>query len=209
MFLSHSGAQKDFVKQLCIDLERCDRYPFYAKRKSSLPIGEPFPQLIFKAIQQCQVGVLVLSEEFFTKTKWPMVELVAMVKEFKKPTSNIKIIPVFYRISREKWLDPKNRAQWILQWEEWASQDKRIKIEEWKEALEILKPIKSLIMDNGKVNLRKKIEDSVCMLVHPERRLDDFHVHPKTKLRLCQVFEKQPYVEFSFCCKSFKGFIRH
>lgn len=173
-----------------MDLEAYDRYPFYAKRRSSLPIGEPFPQLIFDAIQQCQVGVLVLSKEFFTKAKWPMVELVEMVKELKKPASSIKIIPVFYRISREKWLDPTNRAQWISQWEKWASQDGRIKIEEWKEALEILKPILGLIMTNGEVDLRKQIVQAVCKLVDSETRLNDSYI--QGRLRLCQVFEIKP-----------------
>ncbi|KAG0620243.1 hypothetical protein M758_4G201100 [Ceratodon purpureus] len=64
IFLSHSGAQKDFVEQLCIDLEGCDRYPFFDKRQCSLPIGEEFPKLIFDAIRQCQVGVVILSEDF-------------------------------------------------------------------------------------------------------------------------------------------------
>ena len=31
VFLSHSGAQKDFVEQLCVDLQRLDRYPFIDK----------------------------------------------------------------------------------------------------------------------------------------------------------------------------------
>ena len=75
VFLSHSGVQKDFVEQLCVDLERCDIYPFFDKRQRSLPIGEEFPNLIFEAIGQCEVGVLVFLEEFFCETKWPMLEL--------------------------------------------------------------------------------------------------------------------------------------
>ncbi|KAG0615814.1 hypothetical protein M758_5G068900 [Ceratodon purpureus] len=185
VFLSYSGAQKDFVEQLCVDLERCDRYPFYAKRKSSLPIGEAYPQLIFNAIQQCEVGVLVLSKEFFTNARWPMVELVAMVKELKKPNPIIKIIPVFCCISREDWLDIENRTAWVLRWNEWASNDTRINIDEWKEALEILKTINSIINTSGEVDLREKIVDAVCALVDPETKLNDSHVQGKS--RLCKV----------------------
>jgi hypothetical protein len=72
-----------------VDLEQCDRYPFFDKRWDSLPIGRNFPKLIFEAIEQCEVGVVVLSKEFFTRSKWPMLELAAMVKR-----SKIVIIPV-------------------------------------------------------------------------------------------------------------------
>ena len=94
VFLSHSSAQKGFVEQLCVDLERCDRHPFFDKRHSSLPFGANFPQLIFQAIQQCQVGVLVLSQDYFTCTKWPMLELVAMAK-FKLQNPHFIILPIF------------------------------------------------------------------------------------------------------------------
>jgi hypothetical protein len=34
-----------------------------------LPIGCDLPRSIVKAIEQCQVAVVVLSEEFFSRTK--------------------------------------------------------------------------------------------------------------------------------------------
>ena len=69
------------MEQLCVDLERYDRYLFFDKLCNSLPIGEKFPKLIFDAIEQCEVGVLILSKEIFIKSKWPMLELDAMVKK--------------------------------------------------------------------------------------------------------------------------------
>ncbi|KAG0603715.1 hypothetical protein M758_10G115900 [Ceratodon purpureus] len=185
VFLSHSGAQKDFVEQLCLDIERCDRHPFFDKRRSSLPIGEKFPPLIFDAIRQCHAGVLVLSKEFFSKTKWPMLELVAMVRELKSPNSRLKLIPVFYKLSREEWLDDENRLEWFAQWKEWASVDERICIEEWKKALDVLKSINSLMMRDGEVHLRREIVDAVCKLVLPETRWDDSHVQGRS--RLCEI----------------------
>lgn len=68
MFLNHIGAQKSFVEQLCVDLERCDRYPFFDTRRYSLPYGENFPNLIFEAIEHCEVGVVILSEEYFIRS---------------------------------------------------------------------------------------------------------------------------------------------
>ena len=73
VFLSHSGSQKAFVEHLCVQLERCYRFPFLHKRRESLPIGENFPRHIFDAIRQCHVGVVI-----FFSSKWPMMELVAM-----------------------------------------------------------------------------------------------------------------------------------
>ncbi|KAG0590564.1 hypothetical protein KC19_1G109900 [Ceratodon purpureus] len=110
VFLSHSGAQKAFVEHLCLELEAHCRYPFFDKRHNSLPIGENFPQHIFDAIQQCYVGVVILSEEFFT-SKWPMMELMAMVEEIGKRKSNLKIFPVFFGTTLKEFDNPINQAR--------------------------------------------------------------------------------------------------
>ena len=73
IFLSHSGAQKDFVEELCGDLERHYHFPFFDRRPSCLPKGDRFPELILKAPQQCEMAVVVVSKDYFT-SKWPMIE---------------------------------------------------------------------------------------------------------------------------------------
>ena len=70
IFLSHSGAQKDFVEYLCGELEKHHHFPFFDKRSSSLPKGDRFPELILKAAQECQMAIVVISEEYFL-LKWP------------------------------------------------------------------------------------------------------------------------------------------
>ena len=182
--------QKDFVEHLCKELERHDRYPFFDKRETSLPHGEAFPNLIFDAIRQCQVGVVVLSEEFFTRTKWPMLELVAMVKEREKngdEESCPKIIPIYYFISLQQCRDPKTHSRWVKQWEAWAKCDKRINIEEWKKVLRIFGQIKGVIKDDGmdEGKCRDRIVNVICGLVLPEIKWDDSHV--EGRLRLCKV----------------------
>lgn len=117
IFLSHSGAQKSFVEQLCVDLERCDRHPFLDKRRESLPIGSEFPSLIFQAIEQCLVGVVILSHEFFT-SKWPMLELVAMTN-FKKRKPDYVIMPVLLGISLSECQDSDNHRKWLSEWRTW------------------------------------------------------------------------------------------
>ncbi|KAG0559594.1 hypothetical protein KC19_10G116800 [Ceratodon purpureus] len=114
-----------------------------------------------------------------------MLELVAMVRELKSPNSRLKLIPVFYKLSREEWLDHENRSKWIAQWKEWASVDKSICIEEWKKALDALKSINSLMMRDGEVHLHREIVDAVCKIVLPETRWDDSHVQGRS--RLCEI----------------------
>lgn len=186
VFLSHSGAQKAFVEQLCVDLERCDRYPFFDKRRDSLGIGEHFPNLIFQAIQQCQVGVLILSEEFFTRTKWPMLEMAAMV-ESKTLNPELVIMPVFLSISREQCRNGDNHRRWVSLWLEWARKDPRINVTKWKAALSLFGPTNALVYNDsvGEVKFREEIVEAICERVRPETRWDDSHVQGRT--RFCKV----------------------
>ena len=47
IFMSHSGAQKNFVEQLCEDLIRAKQAPFFDKRPDSLPKGEKLHNSFF------------------------------------------------------------------------------------------------------------------------------------------------------------------
>ncbi|KAG0600756.1 hypothetical protein M758_11G058300 [Ceratodon purpureus] len=190
IFLSHSGVQKDFVEQLCVDLERWDRYPFFDKRPDSLPIGENFPHHIFAAIKQCQVGIVILSEDFFTRSKWPMIELVAMVKEARTRVLSFKIIPVFLSISLDEFCNPTKRKEWVSCWQELAMKDKRVNVEEWEEALRYLQPVNSMVYDKlGEVKFRRAIVEEICKVVLPRTRLEDSYIQGKS--RLCKVIQEK------------------
>ncbi|KAG0586685.1 hypothetical protein KC19_2G108800 [Ceratodon purpureus] len=186
IFLSHSGAQKNLVEQLCVDLESCNRSVFFDKRSDSLPKGEPFPQHIFKAIQECQVGVVVLSEEFFS-SKWPMLELVAMSKRMRLGNSRLKIMPIFLSISPIECRDVRNHGRWLSTWCEWAQEDKRMDIEEWKEALKLLGRMNGFVykVGLGEVKFRKEIVKEICKVVSPTTTWDDSHVEGRS--RLCKI----------------------
>ena len=169
-----------------MDLESFNRYPFFDKRSDSLPKGELFPQHIFKAIQQCQVGVVVLSEEFFC-SKWPMLELVEMFKTKKLNNRELKFMPIFLSISPNECCSRANRERWLSMWREWSQEDNRIKIEEWVEALKLLGPTNGFVykVGLGEVKFRKKIVKEICKVVPPSVVWDDFHVQGRS--RLCQV----------------------
>ena len=140
-------------------------YPFFDQRQDSLPPGENIPTLIFDAVKKCRVGVVILSEEYFTRTKWPMLELVAMVNS-KLENTELIIIPVFLGISREQCRDVMNQRRWKGVWDGWASFDSRIDVEEWLRALEIFGPTKGICFDGlSEVKCRQEIVDAIRRLV--------------------------------------------
>jgi hypothetical protein len=167
--------------QLNEDFKACDRYPFFDMEDYSLPIGEVFPPHIFEAIQQCVVGVVVLSEEFFTCSHWPMTELVEMVK-FKK-----KIVPIFLGVSPKDLKQKDTLACWISQWEAWKKFNNRLDIGEWKEALKELKRVSGLVYKHGEgiIKFRRDIVKAINKIVPAWSRWDDTHV--QGKLHLCKV----------------------
>ena len=64
VYLSHSGAQKRFTEILCDDLERHDiQFPISEPRTVKLSTDK-YHRIILDAIKQCQVGVLIISEDF-------------------------------------------------------------------------------------------------------------------------------------------------
>ncbi|KAG0582701.1 hypothetical protein KC19_3G078300 [Ceratodon purpureus] len=195
IFLSHSGAQKGFVEELCVQLEAIHRFPFFDKRTDSLPWGESFPDAIFRAAKQCQVAVVVLSDEFFM-SKWPMLELVAFMEARKSGANEgLKILPLFFKISLKDLKDATRRERWFSSWEDIARKDGRIKLRDWKDALEQLprfngfeyvKQGESLYEEESSLKAyRDKVVDALCKMVQP----DVLRGNPNDiqgRLRICQ-----------------------
>lgn len=188
IFLSHSGAQKNFVEDLCVQLENVNRFPFFDQRIDSLPLGERFPDAIFRAAKQCQVAVAVLSEEFFT-SKWPMLELVAFMEEQKLGVNKgLKILPLFFKISLTELKDSTRRNKWFSLWEGWARADGRIKIDRWKYALEELPKFNGIgyvEQGEGDSSYRNKVAEALCELVQPDVRWGNAG-DVQGRLRICR-----------------------
>jgi hypothetical protein len=162
IFLSHSGAQKNFVEQLYEDLGRAKQTPFFDKRPDSLPKGEKFAQLIFQAARQCELAVVVVSEEYFSRSKWPMLELVAFVQ-----ARHCVILPLFFGLSCNEFSDVKRRQLWFKRWDEWAQEDARIRVDVWKEALKELDRRNGLEYAEalGEVTFRREVVATACSIV--------------------------------------------
>ena len=187
IFLSHSGAQKEFVEQLCKDLESRRRFPFYDRRPSSLPKGERFPDLIKAAVAQCEMMVVVVSEEYFT-SKWPMIELNGFVQASKGKDNSKKILPLFYGLNVKEFFDSDRQKKWFTKWEEMAKDDKRIDVDEWKESLKWLGSSNGFVYDQSSklvVVYREKIVSTICKAITSDIKYDESHVQGRSKL--CQV----------------------
>ena len=186
VFLSHSGAQKDFVEQLCVDLERVSYNPFFDRRPASLEKGATFPGPLFDAIRKCWLFVLVLSEDFFTETKWPMMELAAAVAA-QSENPNLKLLPLFFKISVPEFKAEERRANWFECWTDWASKTSRIDVTKWKEALKVVEVWNGIpfTAGMGEVAYRKLIVETVCRIC-PNSVFDVSGVVGRE--RFCQVF---------------------
>ncbi|KAG0607590.1 hypothetical protein M758_8G040700 [Ceratodon purpureus] len=151
IFLSHSGAQKVFVKQLYEELTR--RYDgqhrvFYDEY--SIKHGESISSTIMKNAKTCDLAVAVLSEEYFTRSKPPMLELAASFKASKHGNGVPCLLPVFLGLRPEHAKEYSRQLVWKSKWEEWElnekmnintssrSKTKRVEPLIWKEALDQL-----------------------------------------------------------------------
>lgn len=61
-----------------------------------LPKGKRFPDEINQQLAKTEVGIVVVTPEFFTR-KWPMTELVSFMKSQDK-NPDVRILPLFYKM---------------------------------------------------------------------------------------------------------------
>ncbi|GLJ42312.1 hypothetical protein SUGI_0876010 [Cryptomeria japonica] len=183
VFLSHSGKQKNFVRQLYRDLTNQGVSCFFDQNSESLPVGEDFPSRIFEAAKTCKVAVLLLSMDFLL-SKWPMLELSTFVETRDKcQNPNLKILPLFFQISPDalKTITPDDEK-----WKELEkSEEKRA---EWHQALSAIRRINGLkfIEGNDEVKFRDEIVKEIWrILPTPSPR---YHVScMQGQVRMCQV----------------------
>eukprot|EP01018_Ginkgo_biloba_P022332 Gb_14679 [translate_table: standard] len=194
IFLSHSGAQKDFTEQLCLDLHARHRYPFFDMY--SIHSGDDISEIILQTAKQCTIAVLVLSEEFFSRSEWPMLEVQAFLDaQTSRLNPDLKIIPLFFRIPCK---DFKVRAlNWVQKWKEWAICDDRIDVVKWQESVQKLKRIKGIEFQPGmsEVAYRRSIVQTICEMVPADNRADLTYIHGSQRILkiMKPVMENLPY----------------
>ncbi|XP_057845458.1 uncharacterized protein LOC131054851 isoform X2 [Cryptomeria japonica] len=161
VFLSHSGKQKNFIRQLYRDLTNQGVSCFFDQDRESLPVGEDFPSRIFEAAKTCKVAVLLLSMDFL-ESKWPMQELAAFVETKKKTNLDLKILPLFFQIS------PDALKNITADDEKWKQLEKsEVNRAEWHQALSAIRPINGLnfIEGDDEVKFRDEIVKGIWHLL--------------------------------------------
>ena len=191
IFLSQSGVQKNFTEQLCKELERVHHFPFFDKRPDSLCKGKHFPSLIIKAAKQCCVAIVVLSEEFFTHSKWPMIELNEFVQAKASNNPGLEILPLFLGITIAKFNKSARRKSWEKVWQGFADKDRkgRIDVKKWVHALSVLDGLNGIeyVGAVGEVTCREEVVAAVCKLIPPDIKWDVSRVQSTSKL--CEVWK--------------------
>ena len=147
------------------------------------------PELSSSSVNTCSYVyfTLVLSEEFFTLSMWPMLELVAFMEAREKRNPELQILPLYYGLSVSEFKDETRQARWFRKWEEWIVPGPHpIDIMLWKKALKALYPIIGLeyAKINNEVKYRDQVVAVVCKLV-VSGKFDDPYVQDKEQL--CKV----------------------
>ena len=189
IFLSHSGAQKGFVEQLCVDLEaRGYFFPFLDQRHHSLPKGKDFVPLIKEAARLCHVAVMVLSNEFLC-SKWPMIELAEFHAAQQAENHHLNMLPLFYKLSVDDLDEKAIKNCWMPIWIQHAIKDERIDVTKWSAAVTALRKANGLVFCKNamsKVAYRKDVVQHISRLSPPDL-LNDSSRDMVGYGRMCQV----------------------
>lgn len=151
IFLSHSGAQKDFVEHLSAELARvCGQYSVFFDR-DAIEHGEQISTTILEYARTCKLAVAVVSEEYFTRSRPPMMELAASYTAAKAGNGSPSLpclLPVFLALHPEDAKDSSTQSRWRKMWQKWEVNEKmserrksrpsRVEPTVWKEAVDRL-----------------------------------------------------------------------
>jgi hypothetical protein len=157
-----------------------------------------------KAAQQCEMAVVVVSEEYFM-SKWPMIELHVFMQAYKS-NIRLKILPLFYGLSISEFHERERRERWFEKWETLAKGDAqgRIKVNEWKDALNELGSFNGIEYDQKSKEIlayRDHVVYNICFSIIPNIKWDDSFVQGKSN-----IWKVLSYI-FNLTCLSFFGFI--
>lgn len=111
IFLTHNGKRKEFTRILFNALKSAHYSPFLDASDESLPKGEKWYITMLDAANQCRVVIVVLSNDFFLNSKWPMIELNELATAQELSNSNLKMSLLHLGITfeqfgfgKKKWL---------------------------------------------------------------------------------------------------------
>jgi hypothetical protein len=161
------------------DFRSAGKHPFFDQDRNSLPKAEPFPQNIVDAAKQCQMGVVVLSEDYL-KSKWPMLELSKFVE------SKVRLFPLFFKLSPSDLKQDKVESRWKPAWRDMGMEEEVV--ESWGKAVKALRISNGLEYAkyaNSEYKYRLDVVSEICKQLPPILKLktDDIHGYE----RLCKM----------------------
>ena len=168
IFLSHAGPEKSFVKELHKELQRVYHFgTFFDKDDDSLPKGEKFPERIFHAAKNCELAIVVMSDEYFSR-KWPMLELKTFI-EAQQTRPELKILPVFYKLSVEGFKQPKRQLSYERSWDCHLSSCSTSKDAncQWEDASKLISSTNGIQLQSSEVAMMAEVVKATLKLVRP------------------------------------------
>jgi hypothetical protein len=121
IFISHTGGPTGHEKNFAINLStaltseaKSLRYSYDVFIDREMDKGKYFPDLLFHKIEKTDLGLVIVSKEFFKK-EWPMVELMKFMELYEHKPPKVLVLPLFYKLT------PKDVRFHLKKglWEEW------------------------------------------------------------------------------------------
>lgn len=151
IFLSHSGAQKPYVKYLNAELTRLCGHDSVFYDRDAIEHGEQISTSILEYARTCKYFVVVMSEEYFTNSRPPMMELAASYTAGQAENgipSLPCLFPVFFALRPGHAKRSSTQSVWQERWDTWKlnenmsertrSRPRQVQPEVWKKALDRL-----------------------------------------------------------------------
>lgn len=177
------------MEQLYKDLKRANHRLFFDQESDCLPKAEKFAGKIFQAAEQCQLGVVVLSESYLS-SKWPMMELSMFVESKKTKNFDLKLFPLFYKLLPSDLIENEVERKWKHIWRELVKKGevKEEKLVMWSEALRELRSTNGLEywkFANSEYKYRSAVVGEIRKLLPPILEWSINHIQGFE--RLCKV----------------------
>lgn len=137
IFISHTGGKdgslKVFPIRLSKELMKNQRYKVFIDR--GMKKGVDFTEVIKQEIRKTDLGIVVITEEFFRR-KWPMLELVEFVELHKK--NGVRVLPLFYMLTPDAVRSFLERQFWEDDWRKMSTEQHPIIVADYRRAVTIL-----------------------------------------------------------------------
>ena len=140
VLLSHTGADKDYAKQVFDRLRDVEKISAFldVDPRSGIPYGESIPDTIRCALVGCKVGVVMLTPDFVAK-KWPVFEWFMLEARAELSNNNEKFASQF-RLLRDVCARPDSVRWSKLGWPETAAGTATV----WLDVLQYLPLLRKL-----------------------------------------------------------------